>query len=153
MTFNWAWWNMPLILALGRQRQEDLCEFKASLVYRMSSRLAETTGRPCPKKSLNCIHKCPSIYWKHQESYPCKTLSFPLPAVVKSSLVWDGISFPPPCVYAGVLSGLSWCGPCASFTIAELTWATSQLSGRLCVLVVLPLWLLHSFCLLFCNDP
>ena len=28
---------MPLILALGRQRQADLYEFKASLVYRASS--------------------------------------------------------------------------------------------------------------------
>ena len=29
---------MPLIPALGRQRQAELCEFKASLVYRASSR-------------------------------------------------------------------------------------------------------------------
>ena len=28
----------PLILPLGRQRQADLCEFKASLVYREHSR-------------------------------------------------------------------------------------------------------------------
>ena len=31
---------MPLIPALGRQRQVDLCEFKASLVYRACSRTA-----------------------------------------------------------------------------------------------------------------
>ena len=31
-------WHTPLISALGRQKQVDLCEFKASLVYRMSSR-------------------------------------------------------------------------------------------------------------------
>jgi hypothetical protein len=30
---------MPLSPALGRQRQLDLCEFKASLVYRVSSRI------------------------------------------------------------------------------------------------------------------
>ena len=29
---------MPLIPALRRQRQADLCEFKASLVYRVNSR-------------------------------------------------------------------------------------------------------------------
>nr|XP_048293660.1 complex III assembly factor LYRM7 isoform X1 [Myodes glareolus] len=29
------WWSMPLIPALGRQRQVDLCEFKTSLVYRV----------------------------------------------------------------------------------------------------------------------
>ena len=28
------WWYRPLIPALGRQRQADLCEFKASLVYK-----------------------------------------------------------------------------------------------------------------------
>jgi hypothetical protein len=31
---------MPLIPALGKQRQEDLCDFEASLVYRLSSRIA-----------------------------------------------------------------------------------------------------------------
>jgi hypothetical protein len=31
---------MPLILALGRQKEADLLEFEASLVYRMSSRTA-----------------------------------------------------------------------------------------------------------------
>jgi hypothetical protein len=34
------WYRMPLILALGIQRQEDLCEFQASLVYRVNSRAA-----------------------------------------------------------------------------------------------------------------
>ena len=28
------WWRTPLIPALGRQRQEDLYEFKSSLVYK-----------------------------------------------------------------------------------------------------------------------
>ena len=32
------WWLTPLIPTLGRQRQIDLCEFAASLVYRVSSR-------------------------------------------------------------------------------------------------------------------
>ena len=34
-----------MIPALGRQRQVDLCEFKASLVYRGSSRTAKATQR------------------------------------------------------------------------------------------------------------
>ena len=37
------WWHTPVILALGRQRQPDLYDFKASLVYRMSSRTARAT--------------------------------------------------------------------------------------------------------------
>ena len=42
---------MPLIPALGRQRQADLCEFKASLVYSVSSRTARATQRnPVSKK-------------------------------------------------------------------------------------------------------
>jgi hypothetical protein len=35
----------PLIPALGKQRQSDLCDFKASLVYRVSSRTARATQR------------------------------------------------------------------------------------------------------------
>ena len=36
---------MPLILVLRKQKQVDLCEFKASLVYRVSSRTARPTER------------------------------------------------------------------------------------------------------------
>ena len=36
---------MHLISALGRQRQVDLCEFKSSLVYKASSRIARATQR------------------------------------------------------------------------------------------------------------
>ena len=35
----------PLIPALGRQRQEDLCEFRVSLVYRVSSKTSRATQR------------------------------------------------------------------------------------------------------------
>lgn len=34
-----------MILALRRQRHVDLCEFKVSLVYKESSRIAEATQR------------------------------------------------------------------------------------------------------------
>ena len=40
------WWClMPLIPALRRQRQVDLCEFEASLVYRASSRTDPTGSK------------------------------------------------------------------------------------------------------------
>lgn len=41
---------MPIILTLGRQRQVDLPEFEASLVYRASYRTAKGTERNCLKK-------------------------------------------------------------------------------------------------------
>ena len=40
-----AWWCTPLVPALGRQKQEDLCGFKTSLAYRASSRTARATQR------------------------------------------------------------------------------------------------------------
>jgi hypothetical protein len=36
---------MPLIPELGRQKQANLCELEASLVYRASSRTAKATQR------------------------------------------------------------------------------------------------------------
>jgi hypothetical protein len=42
---------MSLIPALRKQRQVDLCEFKASLVYRASFRTARATQKkPCLEK-------------------------------------------------------------------------------------------------------
>ena len=52
---------MSLISTPGlgvRQRQTNLCEFKASLVYRMSSRTgAKATEKPCPKKINKYTHR------------------------------------------------------------------------------------------------
>jgi hypothetical protein len=39
------WWPTPLIPALARQRQADLCESEASLVYGVSSRIASSIQR------------------------------------------------------------------------------------------------------------
>ena len=38
-------WHIPFISALGRQRQRNLREFKASLVYRASSKTTKATHR------------------------------------------------------------------------------------------------------------
>ena len=38
-----VWWHMPLIPALWSQRQVDLKEFEASLVYTVSSKPARAT--------------------------------------------------------------------------------------------------------------
>jgi hypothetical protein len=49
---------MPAIPALGRQRQEDLCEFKASLVY--SAILQDSWGcikKPCLKTNNRNLYK------------------------------------------------------------------------------------------------
>ena len=46
---------MPLIPACRRQRQEDLCEFKASLVYIVSTRPNGTKRRPSLKKEKEKI--------------------------------------------------------------------------------------------------
>jgi hypothetical protein len=37
--------HTPLISALRRQRQADFCEFKANVVYSMSSRRVKATQR------------------------------------------------------------------------------------------------------------
>jgi hypothetical protein len=42
------WWPTPSIPALWKQRQEDLCEFEASLVYKESSRTARTVTQRNP---------------------------------------------------------------------------------------------------------
>jgi hypothetical protein len=44
---------MALIPALGRLREPDFHEFKASLVYRLSSRIARATQRSVSLKKKN----------------------------------------------------------------------------------------------------
>jgi hypothetical protein len=51
------WWYVPLILALGSHRQMDLCEFKVSLLYRVSSKTAKTTQRNPVWKNKNKMLK------------------------------------------------------------------------------------------------
>jgi hypothetical protein len=55
---------MPLIPALRRQRQADLCEFEASLVYRSSSTTAKATQRnPVSKEPCNKTNDRKKIFY------------------------------------------------------------------------------------------
>jgi hypothetical protein len=44
-TICWMWQSMLLIPALRRQKQAELCKFKASLTYIVSSRTARVIQR------------------------------------------------------------------------------------------------------------
>jgi hypothetical protein len=46
-------WHIPLISALRRQRQADICEFEGSLIYRVSSKSARGTHRNPVSKRKN----------------------------------------------------------------------------------------------------
>jgi hypothetical protein len=54
-TMAWQWWHTPLIPALGRGRW--ISEFKARLVYRVSSRTARATEKPCLEKQNKQTNK------------------------------------------------------------------------------------------------
>ena len=55
---RWWWRVPPLIPALRRQRQADLCEFNANLVYKTSSKTTGATQRnPALKNQyINITH-------------------------------------------------------------------------------------------------
>ena len=52
------WWCTPLILALRRQRQVDLCKFEANLDYKANSRTIQAVAQRNPVlKKLKKINK------------------------------------------------------------------------------------------------
>jgi hypothetical protein len=59
---------MPLIPALGRQRQ-GISEFKASLVYKVSSRMARPTQRNpvSKKKEKNSVLFCFVLFFTENQ--------------------------------------------------------------------------------------
>lgn len=48
---SWVWLHLPLIPALWSQRQGDLCEFEAHLIYRVRFRTANATQRNPVRKT------------------------------------------------------------------------------------------------------
>lgn len=50
---SWAWWHNPLVPAHRKQKQTELCEFKASLVNTMNSRPARDSKR-VPLSNQKC---------------------------------------------------------------------------------------------------
>jgi hypothetical protein len=50
-------WHMPLILAPEVQRQADLCGFKFSLIYIVSSRTAKAMQRDLASNKIKQIKK------------------------------------------------------------------------------------------------
>ena len=56
-----TWWCMHLIQTLWRQRQGDLCEFEANLIYKVSSKAVKVTQRnsvsnlPSPPKNMEML--------------------------------------------------------------------------------------------------
>jgi hypothetical protein len=57
-------WPVPFILALRRQRAKNLCEFEASLVYKVSSRTARATQRnPVLKHTHTHTHTHMLLKW------------------------------------------------------------------------------------------
>jgi hypothetical protein len=53
-----AWWLIPLIPALKRQRQADLCEPEASLVYKLSSKLVLLHREALSQQNKNSKKRC-----------------------------------------------------------------------------------------------
>uniref|UniRef100_A0A8C8UGM1 Ankyrin repeat domain-containing protein 7 n=1 Tax=Peromyscus maniculatus bairdii TaxID=230844 RepID=A0A8C8UGM1_PERMB len=56
-------WHPPLIPALGRQRQADLCEFEANLVCRMRSGIHTKTTQRNPVLKTKSKQKQKSLYF------------------------------------------------------------------------------------------
>ena len=60
---------MPLILAFGRQRQVDLCEFEASLVYRVSARNIYLSSRFCERTQRTGTRGTGECIWSKDVLY------------------------------------------------------------------------------------
>ena len=77
---TWQCWRTPLIPELGRQRQDDLCEFQTSLVYRASSRTGAkaTQENPVSNKQTKSVRPqqwyAPVIpaLWKQKQMDLCE---------------------------------------------------------------------------------
>jgi hypothetical protein len=80
----WAWWHKPLVPALGRQRQEGLCEFKASQGYsekpclktKQNKTKQNKTKQNKTKQNPNKRRPCVAQMGFRLDTQPRKTLNF-----------------------------------------------------------------------------
>ena len=74
ITAGQLWCHTSLIPEIWKQRQADLCDFKASLVYRASSRTDSiATEKPCLEKQQNpkqIMYICMYIHTYRQTDTP-----------------------------------------------------------------------------------
>lgn len=57
-------------------RRTELCEFEANLIYRASSRTAQATQKPCPKKeAVPADQLSPSFYCEKTRKLQAQRLS------------------------------------------------------------------------------
>ena len=82
---------LTLTLALERQRQADLYEFEASLVYRASSKIIRAaTVKPCFKKEKKkeSISRAGAVAQLEGFCLACVKSWVPSPALHKTRCVW-----------------------------------------------------------------
>ena len=85
---------MPLIPALGRQRQADLCEFKASLVYIGNSRRAKAVIQTNPVSTPPHKKRVSPLYTYYRKTSHAKS-TFITEAMSKNVSTQGQTTFPP----------------------------------------------------------
>lgn len=74
MQMRWLVVAHPFNQALGRWRQLDLSEFKASLVYRVSSKIVKATQRNSVQKNANKQNPSKLVWWPSLQEANIKSL-------------------------------------------------------------------------------
>lgn len=113
-----VWQRRSLIPAFKRQRQKDLCEFKASLVYRATSRIAWAMQRKtCLQNQASKQQQNQAWYLstlaKYSEPYPLHLLAHCFKLGLIGSPGWPQTEIYSPPSASKVL-GIQLCRPCSA---------------------------------------